>query len=278
MDLRRFRGCQSGGDVSPGAAFDAAFDTARFGRLQPVPRQIAARGPPVARARRSAAPVSPRLPGAGAVVGPVGGSTIPPKTIGRTRSTLGAVVPMRGDGGARDAKPARGRCRCPIRCACTKSKATTWRIWYTTAHVPPLADVSRGQVPALSQDHAQAVRIDGDPRQKHVAVIASHQESKIDNIGTRSAFWCKARERLDHIGNQITPADRSKVEAELARRVPPTTPAEDAEVRRQTEESMQEDITAPALATVVRGQGADNKCGVSGDMLSVKNAMRSLPK
>ena len=66
-------------------------------------------------------------------------------------------------------------------------------------------------------------RIDGKPRQRHVAFIASYEAKKLDQIGTRSTFWRHARQRLDQIGNQITPADRSKIEAALAQRVQPTT-------------------------------------------------------
>ena len=69
----------------------------------------------------------------------------------------------------------------------------------------------------------ETVRIDGKPRQKHVAFIASYEANKLDQISTRSTFWRDARQRLDQIGNQTTPADRSKVEAALAQRVPPTT-------------------------------------------------------
>ena len=69
----------------------------------------------------------------------------------------------------------------------------------------------------------ETVRIDGKPRQKHVAFIASYEANKLDQISTRSTFWRHARQRLDQIGNQITPADRSKIEAALAQRVPPTT-------------------------------------------------------
>jgi hypothetical protein len=54
-----------------------------------------------------------------------------------------------------------------------------------------------------------------------------------NNGSTRSTFWRDARQRLDRISSQITPADRSKVEAALAQRVPPTTAAEDAALLRE---------------------------------------------
>ena len=67
----------------------------------------------------------------------------------------------------------------------------------------------------------ETVRIDGKPRQKRVAFIASYEAGTLDQISTRSTFWRQARQRLNQINSQITPHDRSKVEAALARRVPP---------------------------------------------------------
>jgi hypothetical protein len=52
---------------------------------------------------------------------------------------------------------------------------------------------------------------------------ACHTSAQLDQISMRSTFWRHARQRLDQIGNQITPADRSKIEAALAQRVQPTT-------------------------------------------------------
>jgi hypothetical protein len=85
----------------------------------------------------------------------------------------------------------------------------------------------------------ESVRIDGKPRQKHVAFIASYQDGRLDQISTRSTFWRDARQRLDRISNQTTPSDRSRVEAALAQRVPPTTAAEDAAQQRQADERVQ---------------------------------------
>jgi hypothetical protein len=50
----------------------------------------------------------------------------------------------------------------------------------------------------------ETVRIDGKPRQKHVAFIASYEANKLDQISTRSTFWRDARQRLDRISDQIT--------------------------------------------------------------------------
>ena len=50
---------------------------------------------------------------------------------------------------------------------------------------------------------AETVRIDGKPRQKHVAFIASYETNKLDQISTRSTFWRAARQRLDQIGSGV---------------------------------------------------------------------------
>src|SRR6187431_523753 len=67
----------------------------------------------------------------------------------------------------------------------------------------------------------EAVRVDGKPRQRYIAFISSYEPER---LGDRFRFWREARQRLDRLDNRITPEDRVKIEAALARRVPPTTP------------------------------------------------------
>jgi hypothetical protein len=85
----------------------------------------------------------------------------------------------------------------------------------------------------------EAVRIDGKPRQRHVAFIESYEEGKLDQIGTRSIFWRRTRKRLDRLANRITPEDRIKIEAALALHVPPTTPAEDKAYDQEMDQDWQ---------------------------------------
>ena len=80
----------------------------------------------------------------------------------------------------------------------------------------------------------ESSRINGKPRLKHVAFIASYETGPLD-LPTRIGFWQRARQRLDQLDNRITPDDRRKIEAALARRVPPTTPEDE----RALEESWQ---------------------------------------
>lgn len=113
----------------------------------------------------------------------------------------------------------------------------------------------------------ESVRVDGKPRLKHIAFIASYespenrvawnkrwasgsQQVKDANaemmrdprcrvIPDRIRFWRTARERLDRLANRITPEDRIKIEAALALQVPPTTPEEDEAATRGMQESWQ---------------------------------------
>ncbi|MET0707911.1 MAG: hypothetical protein ABWY82_13880 [Tardiphaga sp.] len=80
---------------------------------------------------------------------------------------------------------------------------------------PPIKRVKAGLI--------EAVRIDGKPRQRHIALISSYEP---EGLSDRFRFWREARQRLDRLGNRITPEDRIKIETTLAQRVPLPTPEE----------------------------------------------------
>lgn len=80
-----------------------------------------------------------------------------------------------------------------------------------------------------------SVRVDGKSRQRHIAYIGSFVAETLD-VEARRDFWKAANERLSiHVNDD----DRGKIEAALARRVPPPTAAEEAEWQRQADESLQ---------------------------------------
>jgi hypothetical protein len=113
----------------------------------------------------------------------------------------------------------------------------------------------------------ESVRVNGKPRLKHIAFIASYESpenrrawndrwgsgsQQVEDanaemmrnpecrvIPDRIRFWRTARERLDRLANRITPEDRTKIEAALALQVPPTTPEEIAASDREMEEGWQ---------------------------------------
>ncbi len=72
--------------------------------------------------------------------------------------------------------------------------------------------------PRLSAILVESVRIDGLPRQRHIACLASVRD--IDNIERQLKFWESVTRKLDALGNRMTPAERAKIEAQIARKVP----------------------------------------------------------
>ena len=89
-------------------------------------------------------------------------------------------------------------------------------------HAHPLADIPVERWLISRQDHPprnpeREIRVDGQSRQKFIAVIGSVVAERLD-VGARRDFWRAARERLS---TYVPDDDRSRSEAALARRVPP---------------------------------------------------------
>jgi hypothetical protein len=87
----------------------------------------------------------------------------------------------------------------------------------------------------------ESIRVNGQPRQQHIAFIASYSPADLArpdsdwNLWTRRCFWKHARRRLNELSKQkqITPQQRKKIEADLARRVRPTTKQQDQSLERE---------------------------------------------
>jgi hypothetical protein len=75
----------------------------------------------------------------------------------------------------------------------------------------------------------ESVRIDGKPRQRHIAFLGSIGKDVTHRKEFRPCFWADVRYRLDQLGKQVTADDRAKIEAALAKRVPPLTAREQAD-------------------------------------------------
>ncbi len=73
-----------------------------------------------------------------------------------------------------------------------------------------------------------AVRIDGKPRQRHIAYLGSVSQSAIDldTANQRGYFWHNVLEKLDQLNIQILPEERARIEAKIADRVPRLTEEE----------------------------------------------------
>jgi hypothetical protein len=67
----------------------------------------------------------------------------------------------------------------------------------------------------------ESVRVDGKPRQKHIAFLGS---TSIDG-GDRRRFWYEVTTSLDRLDNRVSPQDRKRIVAAITKRLgerPPT--------------------------------------------------------
>ena len=72
----------------------------------------------------------------------------------------------------------------------------------------------------------EAVRIDGRPKQQHVAYLGGITDSAIEILPQRCYFWESVTKHLDQIANRLSPDQRQGIETAIARRVPLPTPVE----------------------------------------------------
>lgn len=95
------------------------------------------------------------------------------------------------------------------------------------------ADGSIAQDVRWSAIVVENVRVDGKPRQQHVAWLASITESASEIIPQRRYFWDAVHAGLDQLGNRLPVDDRRRIEAAIARKVPRLSRAEhDADIER----------------------------------------------
>jgi len=71
----------------------------------------------------------------------------------------------------------------------------------------------------------ESVRVDGKPRQRHVAFLASYEPSRLeaDPLSTRRYVWARASDALDKLGKRLSPEQRKQIERAMAKRIKPTT-------------------------------------------------------
>ena len=91
------------------------------------------------------------------------------------------------------------------------------RIWYTTPACSS-AGTCTGRKTA-SPVTASAVRIDGKPRQRHIAYLGSIRHDCSGKVDYRVRFWRDARKVLDRLGKRLTAAERTRVEELIGERV-----------------------------------------------------------
>ena len=87
---------------------------------------------------------------------------------------------------------------------------------------------------ALSLILAETRRIDGKPRQRHIAYLGGITDEQIANLVSRCYFWDSVNAAFHKLGNQVTADDRQRFEKAIAARVPRPLPAAYEKAARQT--------------------------------------------
>jgi hypothetical protein len=70
----------------------------------------------------------------------------------------------------------------------------------------------------------ESARVDGKPRQKHVAYLGTFKQTRLEEEAGCLAYWEKITERLDRLGNRFSTDDRVLIETMLAEKVLPPAP------------------------------------------------------
>jgi hypothetical protein len=78
----------------------------------------------------------------------------------------------------------------------------------------------------LSLILAESARVNGKPRQRHIAYLGGITALDIENIVYRCHFWDSVSAAFNKLGNEVPPADRKRFEAAIADRVPRPSSAE----------------------------------------------------
>jgi hypothetical protein len=75
----------------------------------------------------------------------------------------------------------------------------------------------------------ESVRVDGKPRQRHIAYLGSFSEDQVreDKPFQRIYVWEHMLNELDALGDRLTPKEREKIEAELTMKIGRNPPSKD---------------------------------------------------
>ncbi len=77
------------------------------------------------------------------------------------------------------------------------------------------------------------VRVNGRPKQQHIAYVAGFTESAIKIPAQRCHIWDRISETLDQLANRINADERKKIEVAIAIVVPRPTAAEYKDIARK---------------------------------------------
>jgi hypothetical protein len=104
---------------------------------------------------------------------------------------------------------------------------------------------------------AESYDVDGDPRQRLVAYIASITESSIKIDSQRCHFWDRVARALDRLGNQVSDDDRAQIEVEIALKVPRPSLAEYKDIARDSARRLGWDFLTEAQQAALQREAED---------------------
>ena len=123
-------------------------------------------------------------------------------------------------------------------------------------------------------------RVGGKPVQRHIAYLVGFTESAIKIAPQRCYLWDGITARLDQLGNQITPADRAKIEAAIAKKIPRPTAAEYKDAARDAAQSIGWDWISQGFKDALHDEAAQwqDRKGDSDSVTKIQSALNPQPQ
>jgi len=66
----------------------------------------------------------------------------------------------------------------------------------------------------------ESVRVEGKPKQQHIAYLGGIDESELDRLDVQIWFWEWLTRQLDRLSNRVFADDRTKIEHAVMQKVP----------------------------------------------------------
>jgi hypothetical protein len=79
----------------------------------------------------------------------------------------------------------------------------------------------------------ESVRVNGKPRQNHVAYLGMFTENGVDNVYVRSWYWDRLGQKLDRLANRMLSEQRQQIEAAFSERFPRVTKEQPDQCQRE---------------------------------------------
>ena len=107
-----------------------------------------------------------------------------------------------------------------------------WRQEPHTRKHPPAPHTRKSPPAQWAAILVESVRVEGKPKQRHIAYLAGIKEDRLGELTGRCRFYMDVVATLDRLGNQVSAAERKRVETALMRKVPCPTCQEYQEFNR----------------------------------------------